>query len=251
MRNIKSVVIAIFTALSLFIMAPSVFAGNGKGLGIGAGDGSGPVNSILEGVAVEVSGTVASFGTQGTGIGIDTGAEIVTVYGMGPLAFWDAAGIAKPEIGEQITVNGYEITLSDGSFKIIAASVIIGEDELVLRDPESGAPLWRGVNKSHGTGGGTGDCTSNGTGDCIYSVIDNAELRFSANQTRTKSQKKDGYCLLPLTDSVTDALILAQGGRGNGGGRGGHGPGDGSGNGGNGPKDGSGNGNKSGTCTIS
>jgi hypothetical protein len=248
MRNIKSVVIATFTALSLFIMAPSVFAGNGKGMGIGAGDGTGPLYSIIEGVAVEVSGTVASIGTQGSGIGIDTGAEIVTVYGMGPLAFWAAAGIEKPEIGEEITVNGYEITLSDGSFKIIAASVIIAGEELVLRDPETGAPLWRGVKKSHGTvgGSGTGDCIGDGTGDCIYSAIDNAELLFSANQTRTKSQKKDGSCLLPLTDF--DSLILAKGGNGNG--HGGHGPKDGSGNGGNGPKDGSGNGNKSGTCTT-
>ncbi|MDA3897428.1 MAG: hypothetical protein PF482_14935 [Desulfobacteraceae bacterium] len=270
MRNIKSLVIVTFTALSLFIMAPAVFAGNGKGMGNGAGDGSGPVNSILEGVAVEVSGTVASFGTKGAGIGIDNGVEVITVYGMGPLAFWDAAGIAKPEIGEDIVVNGFEITLSDGSFKIIAASVSIAGEELILRDPVSGAPLWRGIKKNHGTG----DCTGDGTGDCIYSAIDNAslilsatrtknqkkdgscllpltdntELFLSANQTRTKSQKKDGSCLLPLTDSMTDSMILAKGGNGNGGG--GHGPGDGSGNGGNGPKDGSGNGNKSGTCTT-
>jgi hypothetical protein len=78
-------------------------------------------------------------------------------------------------------------------------------------------------------------------------LMDDTELLLSA--TRTKSQKKDGSCLLPLTDF--DSMILAKGGNGNGGGgNGGHGPGDGSGNGGNGPKDGSGNGSKSGTCTT-
>ena len=106
MRNIKSVVIVTFTALSLFIMAPAAFAGNGKGMGNGAGDGSGPVNSILEGVAVEVSVTVASFGTKGAGLGIDNGVEVLTVYGRAPMAVWDAAGIEQPDTGEDTKVHG-------------------------------------------------------------------------------------------------------------------------------------------------
>lgn len=126
MKNIKSIVVVTFTALSLLIMAPAVFAGNGKGLSQGAGDGTCPIHSILDGVPVVIEGTVASIGTQGNGIGIDNGVEIITVFGMGPLAFRDAAGIEKPEIGEDIVINGYEITLSDTSTRIIASSVIIG-----------------------------------------------------------------------------------------------------------------------------
>lgn len=128
MRNIKSVVIVAFTALSLFVMAPASFAGNGKGLGQGTGDGTGP----------------------------------------------------------------------------------------------------------------------------IHNIIDDADLLLSADQTRTRDRKKDDSCQNPIIETMTDALILAKGGHGNGSGKGGkgghHGPGNGTGNGGNGPKDGSGNGSKSGTC---
>lgn len=162
MKKAITLVITALTALSLFVMAPVAFAGNGNGVG----NGTGPVCSLFEGVPVEISGIVASIGTSGSGIGIDNGVETVTVYGLGPVFFWDAAGIARPEIGEEITVNGYEIALSDGTFKIIAGSVILGEEELVLRDPETGAPLWRGPkgkgngkrnSKGHGPGDGTGN----------------------------------------------------------------------------------------------
>lgn len=87
----------------------------------------------------------------------------------------------------------------------------------------------------------------NKDGDCNLSAVDPAGMLLSANQTRTKGQKKDGSCLNPITDTTGKTMILAKGGHRKGGG--GHGPGDGTGNGGNGPKDGSGNGNKSGTCT--
>lgn len=197
MKNIKSKVIVTLTALSLFIAAPSVFAGNGKGLGTGTG----PICNITDGTLVQVTGIVADLGTMGSGIGIDTGVEIITVFGMGPIAFWTAANIANPEIGEDITVNGYEITLSDGSTRIIAESVIVSDQELILRDSESGVPLWRG-------------CFGNG--------------------------KKFGNCISLLPANLTqDSIILARGGNGKGGGNGpkdgsgngGNGPKDGSGNG--------------------
>lgn len=227
MKSTLTLVITALTALSLLLMAPAAFAGNRNG----SGDGTGPISSIIDGIPVEVTGIVAGIGTSGNGIGIDTGVEIVTVYGMGPVSFWDAAGIAKPEIGEDITVKGYEIVLTDGTFKIIAGSVLLGGEELVLRDPESGAPLWRGLK---------GKDTAKGSGDCILSAFDQTGKLLLANQTRTKDKKKDGSCLNPVMDTAGETMILAKGG---------HGPGDGTGNGGNGPKDGSGHGNKSGTCT--
>ena len=85
-----------------------------------------------------------------------------------------------------------------------------------------------------------------GSGGCNLSAIDQTGISLSADQTRTRGQKKDGSCLNPVTDDTEGAMILVKGGHRNGGG---HGPGDGTGNGGNGPKDGTGNGNKSGTCT--
>jgi uncharacterized membrane protein YgcG len=100
-----------------------------------------------------------------------------------------------------------------------------------------------------------------GVGNRVSSVVDDAELLVSANQTRTKDRKKDGFCLLPMTDTGPDSMIMAKGGNGKGGKRSGkgsgsgpgsgNGPGNGKGNNGVGPKDGSGNGNKSGDCINS
>ena len=150
MKHIKSMVTVTLTALILFLVAPATFAGNGQG----PGDGSGPVcSNIMDGTSIEVSGVVESIGTRGMGIGIDTGSEIVTVFGIGPIAFWNITGIARPEIGEQIVVNGYEITFSDGSTKIVAFSVIVDGQEIILRDAESGVPLWRGIAGGQGSGG--------------------------------------------------------------------------------------------------
>ena len=104
--------------------------------------------------------------------------------------------------------------------------------------------VFAGNSKGHDQG------PENGNGPVLS--INDAGLLLSANQTRTRDQKKDDSCQSPLIDSMADSLILAKGGHGKGcGGKGGggHGPGDGTDNGGNGPKDGSGNGSKSGTYT--
>jgi len=95
-----------------------------------------------------------------------------------------------------------------------------------------------------------------GAGNQVSSVVDDAEGLVSANQTRTKDRKKDGSCLVPMTDTGNDSMIMAKGGKGKGGGKrsgkgSSNGPGNGTGNGGAGPKDGTGNGNKTGECINS
>lgn len=132
----------IFSIIFLLAMGigNAALAGNGNG----AMDGTGPMVSIFDGIPVTISGVVTSVGTQGQGIAIDTGTEVVTVYGMGPVKFWDAASVARPEVGEAITVNGYEVTFSDGTSKIIATSVTVDGQSIELRNATDGTPLWRG-----------------------------------------------------------------------------------------------------------
>ncbi len=137
-RNLA--VICLTILLSVVSLGSGAIAGNGNG----AMDGTGPVVSIYDGIPVTVSGVVASVGIQGQGIAIDTGSEIVTVYGMGPVKFWDASSVARPEVGEAITVTGYEVTFSDGSTKLIATSVTVDGQSIELRDSVDGTPLWRG-----------------------------------------------------------------------------------------------------------
>jgi len=148
MKSIKSKAIVTLAALSLFIAAPAALAGNGNG----PGNGSGPIHNITDGDSVVIAGNVTSTGTKGNGIEIDTGPETTTVYGIGPVGFWGAEEIERPAVGDEITVNGYKVTLPDDSTKIISGSINNGEQEITLRD-DDGAPLWRGGAAGNKSGG--------------------------------------------------------------------------------------------------
>ncbi len=132
------------SALILMILLVGVPAISMAGHGNGPGDGTGPIVSIYDGTPVTISGVVTAIGTQGQGMSIDTGTEVVTVYGIGPVRYWDAAGVARPQVGETVTVNGYEVTFSDGTTKIIATSIDVNGSVIQLRDDTDGTPLWRG-----------------------------------------------------------------------------------------------------------
>lgn len=136
-------------------------AASGMGFeGNGAGDGTGPIQNILGGEPVTISGTVSNVGTYGEGVQIDTGDAIVTVYGIGPLFYWEDQGIARLSVDEDIIVVGVTVAFSDGSTKIVAESIsiggeiiggeIIGGETIQLRDKETGLPLWRQNRQKRG-----------------------------------------------------------------------------------------------------
>ena len=114
------------------------------GFGMGPGNGTGPVMNIYDGTPVTISGIVTNLGTRGQGMSIDTGTEVVTIYGIGPVRYWEKLNVARPQIGESVEVQGYKVTFSDGSSKIIATTIKIDGSEIQLRAPDTGAPLWRG-----------------------------------------------------------------------------------------------------------
>ena len=128
----------------LVIVCLLSFTGSGMaGFGNGAMDCTGPISTILEGDPVTISGVVVSTGF-GQGVTIDNGTELVIVGGFGPFWYWEANEVSKPQDGEEITVEGYMLTLSDGSTRIIASSVTVFGETIELRDPATGKPLWRG-----------------------------------------------------------------------------------------------------------
>ncbi|OCC15663.1 hypothetical protein DBT_1014 [Dissulfuribacter thermophilus] len=65
------------------------------GHGLGPGNGTGPVVSIYDGSPITVSGVVTNVGTMGQGLSIDTGSGIITVYGIGPIRYWNSIGITR------------------------------------------------------------------------------------------------------------------------------------------------------------
>ena len=105
-----------------------------------------PCLLILNGDPVTVAGTVYAAPYDGQGITVDTGTELVTVYGLGPQWYWDLLGIEKPDVGETVEISAVSIIFSDKVEKIIAISITIGEDVVKLRD-ENGRPVWRGKGR--------------------------------------------------------------------------------------------------------
>jgi hypothetical protein len=100
---------------------------------------------IASGDPIEISGIVAEVCTEGQGLKIETGDEVISVYGIGPIRYWTEEDVARPTVGEEITVNAVEVTFSDGSTKIIATEIEVSGESIDLRD-DSGLPLWRGGN---------------------------------------------------------------------------------------------------------
>ncbi len=151
MKRYNLISVAVALILGLFVSGTS-FAGYGQGVQ----DGTGPIVNIFDGTPVTISGMVSEIGTQGSGIVIDTGSALVNVYGLGPVCLWDSMGVARPVVGENITVDAYEVTLSDGSTRLIASSITVGDQTIYLRDSSTGAPVWRGVGGCNGRGQANG-----------------------------------------------------------------------------------------------
>ncbi len=135
--------IALVMVFGLFC-STSLWAGNGTG----ARDGS-----RLNAVSVDpIEGVVMDAGIAGSGLIVDDYIlGSTTVYGMGPISYWDSIGVAKPTVGEEVLIEAVLVTSSDGTItRLVAVSVTIaGEPTVDLRD-ENGVPLWRGL--SDGTG---------------------------------------------------------------------------------------------------
>ncbi|MDQ7032758.1 MAG: hypothetical protein Q9M37_08630 [Desulfonauticus sp.] len=105
---------------------------------------------ILSGTPVTIEGVVESVPYPANqGLKIDTGEEVVTVYGIGPVWYWDKEEVAYPTVGEDVEVDGYEVNFSDGSTRIVATKITIGGQTIELRD-DDGRPLWRGGPANRG-----------------------------------------------------------------------------------------------------
>ena len=106
-----------------------------------------PFITISDGEPFTCTGEVTSVGYFGSGtvIATEDGAEI-TLYGLGPIWFWDSQGISRPEVGDVIEVSGYSVDYNDMQRNVVT-SITMGGEIIELRDPETGAPLWRGTNR--------------------------------------------------------------------------------------------------------
>ncbi len=96
------------------------------------------------------TGSVSDVGNF-EGLKIDTGVKtigddgIVTVYGLGPVSFWESEKVDRPVIGDLISVDVKKIVFSDSTFKYILMSLTYTDTGVTikLRSKETGCPLWR------------------------------------------------------------------------------------------------------------
>lgn len=162
MKNFKKMALVFFVAIVVMAGTLPVSAGQGQGQTMGQrqglADGSGPMVSIYDGVPTTVDGVVSALPAIGDpGLKVDTGAEEnITVYGTGSSMVWEALGYAPLTVGEEVSIDAYEVTFSDASTKLIAVAVTAGDQTVELRDDE-GRPVWRGGlmgSDGHGSKGG-------------------------------------------------------------------------------------------------
>lgn len=126
--------------LVLFVGMGFGFAGNGKG----AGNGTGPIHDILSGEPFVYEGTVVGIVPgQGMTLALADG-NTVAIYGIGPIWFWEAQGVDRPAVGDEITAAGYTVEYAVDVYRNIAITITVAESTIILRDAETGAPLWRG-----------------------------------------------------------------------------------------------------------
>ncbi|MCF8129565.1 MAG: hypothetical protein K9N10_13715 [Deltaproteobacteria bacterium] len=138
----KALTGSIIVLLVLFLSAGLGMAGNGKGSGQGVGDGTGPIHNIFYGESFTITGDVVTVDAR-QGLLLAVGDENVTIYGIGPVYYWDSLEVLHPCVGDTLTVDGYIVDYN-GVERNIAVTITIGDDIVELRDPETGAPLWRG-----------------------------------------------------------------------------------------------------------
>jgi hypothetical protein len=168
--------------------------------------GTGMYVDICAADEIVIVGTISEADLySGQGIKIDIGNdEVMTVYGIGPIRYWDGLEVARPAIGDGVTIEAREVIFSDGSIKNIATSITFESGETIELRDENCLPNWRGGNgarqslntsslnninaihlagRGNGSGRGPGDGTGNGgngpkdgtgngsrTGDCPYTT---------------------------------------------------------------------------------
>ena len=132
---------SLIVLMVLFLSVGLGLAGKGRGAGHGIGDGLGPIHDIFAGTPFTYTGSVVSL-VPGQGLVLAVENENVTIYGIGPVRYWNSLDVARPAVGESITVDGYAVDYN-GEVRNIAMSITIGEDTVQLRDPNTGLPLWR------------------------------------------------------------------------------------------------------------
>ncbi len=126
--------------------------GSGTGENNWSGGGWGSYISILEGTPFNISGDIISTGPMdqsgfsGDGLVIATVSGNITVTGLGSFYYWESLGAVKPVVGETVNAEGYSVIYDTLTVNVLMSITLSDGVIIQLRDPETGAPLWRRSN---------------------------------------------------------------------------------------------------------
>ncbi len=151
-------IFVIIPILFVLMMSQTAF-GAGPGTGTCPGNGTGygyaqglmnyqqTAQTICSGSTETITGVVTGAWVPGAGLTIETDSGPQTVFGLGPIWYWDAGNIDRPEIGESVSVVASGVTVSD---RKVMLSITIDGQSLQLRDPSTCLPVWRGKRAFQG-----------------------------------------------------------------------------------------------------
>jgi hypothetical protein len=134
-----------------------LWRGSGAGNGGNPGQGGGYMGlyyHILNGTPFTYEGEVIStcvtgLGIRGDGLVIATTEGNIEVHGLGPVHYWEHLELSKPAVGDTVTVSGFTVDFNGTTVNVLI-SIVLGDGTSVqLRDPETGAPLWRGSGRNN------------------------------------------------------------------------------------------------------
>jgi hypothetical protein len=100
---------------------------------------------------VDINGTLESARPcNGAGFVVATESGEETVFGIGPISYWNELGVTLPEVGEYVEIEAYEVTYADGTSKLVAYSITIADGAVTvqLRDDDF-MPLWTQKKKGN------------------------------------------------------------------------------------------------------
>jgi len=127
----------IVTILAVVILGAGLsFAGNGKG----PGNGTGPIHQVIS--EFTYTGVVLDL-TAGEGLVLATDEGDFTIFGIGPVRYWEAQDIDRPAVGEEITVTGYVVSLN-GIERYLASAITTADGTTITLRDDDGKPLWQG-----------------------------------------------------------------------------------------------------------
>ena len=135
----------IIVALLMFVMTSLSIAGEGVTYRHREQPRPPLCYKVFDSEQITIEGTVVRCFRQ-QGLIVDTAEGQVKIFGLGPIWYWEANGVDRPEVGDQVSVVVYVVPFADAT-RYIAASIIIDPDgtpeSILLRDPDTGCPLWR------------------------------------------------------------------------------------------------------------